>query len=76
MMSVMTKLINNINLIVSFWIFVYNVISNFPFLLVGIYAIILLKNNKLDISDNIKYMYYTMFFGVVMIFMWHCILLL
>jgi hypothetical protein len=36
----------------------YNVISNFPFLLVGIYAIILLKNNKLDISDNIKYMYY------------------
>jgi hypothetical protein len=37
----------------------YNVISNFPFLLVGIYAIILLKNNKLDISDNIKYMYYT-----------------
>ncbi|VVH50563.1 hypothetical protein BPUTSESOX_1189 [uncultured Gammaproteobacteria bacterium] len=46
----------------------YNVISNFPFLLVGIYAIMLLKNNRLNISDNIKYMYYTMFFGVIMVF--------
>jgi len=46
----------------------YNVISNLPFLLVGIYALTLLKNNRLAINHNIKYLYFVMSFGVVMVF--------
>ena len=46
----------------------YNVASNLPFLLVGLYAIVLLKDNKLDINPKIKHLYYIMSFGVIMVF--------
>lgn len=46
----------------------YNVVSNLPFLLVGVYALVLLKNDRLAINHNIKYLYYVMSFGVVMVF--------
>lgn len=46
----------------------FNVISNLPFLLVGIYGLFLLKNNQLDINNKIKSLYYVMFFGVTMVF--------
>ena len=46
----------------------YNVISNIPFLFVGIYAFVLLKKDKLSYQYKIKFIYYTMSLGVVGVF--------
>jgi hypothetical protein len=46
----------------------YNVVSNLPFLWVGWYGLFQLKSARLDVHQDLKSLYFAMFFGVILIF--------